>query len=238
MKRTLVLALIAALSVGACSKKEEPSAGKAGQVASSKLQNAGRIVQVMQAGTYTYVEAMVDSGEKIWMAGAHIDAKPGDPIQWGNSSMMANYQSKALNRTFDRVLFVEAWSNGTGGPATPAAHGTPPALPQTGLPGGHPTMAGGVPGGHPPMGAAGGGGAPVGGGNSGIAKTVANAGGYSYIEVQQGGGSVWVAVPEAQVKAGDKVSWEGGSVMQNFNARSLNRTFDQIVFAGGVNVIK
>lgn len=233
MKSTLVLALVAALAVGACGKKEEaPGAAKPGQV---KLQNAGRIVQVMQAGTYTYLEVMVDSGEKVWMAGAHIEAKPGDPIQWGNASMMANYQSKTLGRTFERILFVESWSNGSGGPASVAAHGSMPpgggAMPA----GGHPPMAGGVPGGHPPMPGAG---APASGGNGGVAKSVTNAGGYSYIEVDQGGAVVWIAVPEAPVKSGDKVTWDGGAVMQNFQAKSLNRTFDRIVFAGGVNVIK
>lgn len=227
MKSTLVLALVAALAVGACGKKDEAaSAAKPGQV---KLQNAGRIVQVQQAGTYTYLEVMVDSGEKVWMAGAHIEAKPGDPVQWGNASMMANYPSKTLGRTFERILFVESWSNGNGGPSSVAAHGSMP-------PGGHPPMAGGVPGGHPPM--PGAGPAPAGGGNGGVAKSVTNAGGYSYIEVDQGGPVVWIAVPEAPVKMGDKVAWDGGAVMQNFQAKSLNRTFERIVFAGGVNVVK
>lgn len=230
MKRTLILALIASLGLAACSKKTEVTAPTGGQPVSAvvgQMQNQGRVVQVLQAGPYTYVEALVGNGEKVWMAGAHIEAKAGDPIQWGNSSLMQNYQSKSLNRTFDRLLFVEAWSNGTGGPATVAAHGSMPA--------GAPAA---MPNGHPPMGGAAVAPAAAGGGNSGVVKTTANAGGYSYVEVQQGSGTIWVAAPETQVKVGDKVSWDGGSVMQNFTARSLNRTFDQIVFAGGLTVAK
>ena len=238
MKRVLIIALMAAVGITACSKKDDPA--QATKAAVGQMQNQGRIVQVVQAGTYTYVEALVGNGEKIWMAGAHLEAKAGDPIQWGNSSLMQNYQSKTLNRTFDRLLFVEAWTNGTGGPATVAAHGTMPAgAPAPGaLPGGHPPMAG-APAGHPPMG--GPGGAPMGAagaGNSGVVKSATTAGGYTYIEAQQGSGTIWVAVTETPVKVGDKVTWQGGSVMQNFTARSLNRTFDQIIFAGGVTVSK
>ena len=241
MKRHLILALIASIGFAACSKKEEPTA-QAPAAAIGQLQNQGRIIQVIHAGTYTYVEALVGNGEKIWMAGAHIEAKAGDPIQWGNYSLMQNYSSKTLNRTFDRILFVEAWTNGTGGPAAVAAHGTMPAgapAGGAGLPGGHPPMAG-APAGHPPMGSPMGGAAaaPASGGNSGVVKSASSAGGYTYVEVQQGNGTIWVAAPETAVKVGDKVTWQGGSVMQNFTARSLNRTFDQIIFAGGVSVVK
>jgi hypothetical protein len=233
MKRTLILALIAALGLGACSKKDEPAAQAPGMAAIGQMQNQGRVVQVLQAGSYTYIEALVGSGEKVWMAGAHLDAKVGDPIQWGNSSTMRNYQSKTLNRNFDQLLFVEAWSNGTSGPATVAAHGSMPNGGAAAMPG-HPPMAGGAMPGHPPMGNAP---AAAGGGNSGVVKSTTNAGGYSYVEIEQGSGTIWVAAPETAVKVGDKVVWDGGSVMQNFTARSLNRTFDQIVFAGGLKVV-
>jgi hypothetical protein len=84
------------------------------------------------------------------------------------------------------------------------------------------------------------GGAPMamGGQNSGIVKSSQTVAGYTYVEVQQGAGSVWIAGPETQVKVGDKVAWDGGAVMNNFTAKSLNRTFDKIVFAGGIAVVK
>lgn len=225
MKSTLILVLVASLGLAACSKKEEPI-GQAPGMAVGQMQNAGRVIQVIQAGTYTYVEAEVGGGEKLWMAGAHIEVKQGDTIQWGQGGMMQNFVAKSLNRTFERILFVESWAAG-GKAAAVAAHGSMQGAQQ---------MVGQMPGGHPPMGNMGG--AAQGGANSGVVKSVANAGGYSYVEVQQGSGSLWIAAPETQVKVGDKVTWDGGSLMQNFTARSLNRTFDQIVFAGGVSVVK
>jgi hypothetical protein len=233
MKHTLILALVASLGLAACSKKEEPTA-QAGHpaMATAQMPNSGRVVEVIQAGQYTYIEAMVGNGEKIWMAGAHVEAKAGDPLQFGQGGVMQNFTAKSINRTFERILFVDNWSVG-GAAASVAAHGSmPPGSPApiAALPGNHPPM------GNMPVGAPAG--APQGGGNSGVVKSITNAGGYSYVEVQQGNGSVWVAAPEAKVKAGDKVSWDGGSVMQNFAAKSLNRTFDQIIFAGGLNVAK
>jgi hypothetical protein len=40
------------------------------------------------------------------------------------------------------------------------------------------------------------------------------------------------------MKNGDKVQWTGGTQMSNFTARSINRTFEKIIFAQGVEVGK
>jgi hypothetical protein len=37
------------------------------------------------------------------------------------------------------------------------------------------------------------------------------------------------------VQVGDTVTWQGGSVMNNFSSSSLNRTFDQIIFVAAVS---
>ena len=229
MKRIAILALSISLGLAACSKKEE-----AAPAANSQFQNHARVLQVKSAGGYTYIEAMGETGEKIWMAGAPIEVKVGDMISFGQYSIMNNFSSKALGQSFERIVFVDSWAAG-GKVAKVASHGTAPAG-GAGMPQGHPPMGmGGMPGGHPPMGM---GGMPAagGGGNSGVVKTVQSSGGYTYVEVQQGAGSVWVAAPETKVKVGDKVAWDGGSMMTNFQAKSLNRTFAQIIFAGGITV--
>lgn len=228
MNRFAILALSALVGLTACSKKDEPAAAHS-SAAAGQLQNTARVIQVLQAGAYTYLEAMGETGERVWMAGAQLDAKPGDSIQWGRYSTMQGFEAKSLGRKFDRILFVEAWSTGGTSSAKVAAHGAMPtgaAAVATvgGMPVGHPAPVASAPG--------------AGGSNSGLVKSATSAGGYSYLEVQQGNGAVWLAVPETQVKAGDKVSWDGGSVMNNFTAKSINRTFDQIVFAGGVSVVK
>lgn len=233
MKTRLALVAVAvSLALAACSKKEEPV--KQAAPAAAQFPNHARVLQVANAGGYTYLEVMGETGERVWMAGAPIQAKEGDSVSFGQYSILQNFESKALNRKFDRIVFVESWSTGGAPVAKVAAHGTlPPGVPAPGaMPPGHPPMAG-APAGHPPMGAA-----PAGGANSGVVKSAQSAGGYTYVEVQQANGVIWIAAPETQVKAGDKVSWDGGAMMSNFTAKSLNRTFDKIVFAGGLAVAK
>lgn len=232
MNRLLFVAIAAAVGLSACSKKEEapaPAAAPASAVPSTPAApamppsqsaatpNTGKVLQAMQAGGYTYAEVETE-GQKVWMAGGQIPLKAGDTVQWGNYAVMNNFNSKSLNRTFDQILFVDNWGPVGGTTAQVLPHGTPPAH-----------------GGAMNPGAAA---APAAGAAQGVVKSTANAGGYTYLEVDQGGSTVWVAVPETSVKAGDKVTWDNGMVMRNFNAKSLGRTFDQIVFAGGVTVGK
>jgi hypothetical protein len=74
--------------------------------------------------------------------------------------------------------------------------------------------------------------------STGIVKSTSNSGGYSYLELDQDGSVVWLAVPEASVSVGDEVRWSGGSVMRGFTSNTLGRTFDQIIFAGGVETVE
>lgn len=59
-------------------------------------------------------------------------------------------------------------------------------------------------------------------------------GGYTYLQLDTGSDKPWVAVPQAQVKVGDKITCMPGMVMKNFTSKTLNRTFDAIVFSGGI----
>lgn len=60
-------------------------------------------------------------------------------------------------------------------------------------------------------------------------------GGYTYIEIEAADKKrTWVAVPKANVAVGDKVEVAGGMIMDGFTSKSLNRTFDTIIFADSV----
>ncbi len=62
-----------------------------------------------------------------------------------------------------------------------------------------------------------------------------NAGGYTYIRINnRSRGELWAAIPKTQLKLGETVTLQGGSEMRNFSSKSLNRTFESIIFAGGV----
>lgn len=68
--------------------------------------------------------------------------------------------------------------------------------------------------------------------------SVTNAGSYTYINAKHADGeSFWLAVPQTTVNVNDNITWQGGSVMQNFTSKSLNRTFNQIIFTGGVKTL-
>ncbi len=61
-----------------------------------------------------------------------------------------------------------------------------------------------------------------------------NSGGYTYVEIENEGGKSWVAVPGAKVKKGDTVTFMPGTVMQNFESKTLKRKFDKIIFSAGI----
>jgi hypothetical protein len=188
------------------------------------------VVQIAEGGGYTYAEVQMANGQKVWIAGSHIEAKPGTEVEWGNYGLMRDFTAKSLNRTFAEILFVDRWAPVGQAPVAVAPHGTfPNGMPATSAD----QMAAAAAGAAPAAAAA------ADPSARGTVKSVTNAGGYSYIEVDQGGGkTVWVAAMETPMKKGDKVQWEGGTQMSNFTARSLNRTFEKIIFAQGVSVGK
>jgi hypothetical protein len=61
-----------------------------------------------------------------------------------------------------------------------------------------------------------------------------DSGGYTYINIENAGKKTWVAVPNMKVTVGQDISFQPGMVMSNFQSKTLNRTFETIVFSGGV----
>ena len=74
--------------------------------------------------------------------------------------------------------------------------------------------------------------------NSGRVVSTQQAGGYSFILVDAAGKQSWLAAPATEISEGDTVSWNGGSVMNNFHSSSLDRDFESILFVGGVSVTR
>jgi hypothetical protein len=63
-----------------------------------------------------------------------------------------------------------------------------------------------------------------------------NGGGYTYMHVEENGKEFWIAGPKMQVRSGAKISFSEQVWMSNFNSKALGRTFDRILFVGGVKV--
>lgn len=65
---------------------------------------------------------------------------------------------------------------------------------------------------------------------------VINGGGYSYLNLEADGKQFWIAGTQVNAKVGDKIGYIENVIMENFSSRTLNRTFDRIIFASSVSV--
>lgn len=73
--------------------------------------------------------------------------------------------------------------------------------------------------------------------NEGKVLSTLDAPGYTYMELANTEKRFWIAAPTTRVKAGDRVRFEQSLVMKNFNSKTLNRTFDEIIFVNSADVI-
>jgi len=65
--------------------------------------------------------------------------------------------------------------------------------------------------------------------------TVEQAGAYTYLEVKEKTEKTfWVAVNSADVKVGDYVRFQKELVTKNFKSKALKRTFEELMFASGL----
>jgi hypothetical protein len=60
--------------------------------------------------------------------------------------------------------------------------------------------------------------------------------GYTYVEVDAGGGKVWAAGPVTPLKVGDMVAFSTGMVMENFYSKAMKRDFPVIYFVNSFTV--
>lgn len=60
-----------------------------------------------------------------------------------------------------------------------------------------------------------------------------DSGGYTYVLLDNEGKQTWVAMPQTKVVKGTKMSFLRGTEMTNFRSKTLNRTFEKIIFSGG-----
>lgn len=73
--------------------------------------------------------------------------------------------------------------------------------------------------------------------NEGKVLSTLDAPGYTYMELASTEKKFWIAAPTTRVKVGDRVRFEQSLVMKNFNSKTLNRTFDQIIFVNSATVL-
>lgn len=72
---------------------------------------------------------------------------------------------------------------------------------------------------------------------TGTVKHTQKAGRYLYLTLDQNGNEVWVATTSTNVLVGDVIDYSEALLIENFEAKSLNKTFDKIYFTGGVKIV-
>lgn len=208
----LSAAAMAAPSIGVSSPREMPRS-LAVLVAESSLPNSGKVSEVIPAGTYTYLRVTKD-GKETWLAIPFRDVPVGAEVRYRDGAVMKDFHSGSLNRTFPEVLFLGGVEvDGESVEAVPPGH---PPVPTT--PPGHPqasTAQENLP-------------------NVGQVNEVIAVGTYTYLNVTDGGKETWLAIPLRDIPVGARVRYADGMPMKDFHSASLDRTFAEVMFLGGV----
>ena len=226
---TLALA-VASLSGCAGTSKATKPAPPAAQPKAAAVQSktkfeppimAGKVMETMDAGGYTYILLEKD-GRKAWSAVPSTEVKVGEEIILIPGIDMVDFKSSMLKRTFDNIHF----SAGVQGAAAKAAAKPepPPAAAVPQLPPNHPALP------KEDVATAKQAAQPV---LAGKVVEAMDAGGYTYLCLEKDGKKTWAAIPEAEVKVGSEIAIRPGNVMPFFTSKSLNRSFENIIFSPG-----
>lgn len=73
--------------------------------APAELPNQGKVISSMDANDFTYIE-VERGGAAEWIAAPKMAVRPGSIIRYEDGSVMTNFYSKLLKRTFPSVMFV------------------------------------------------------------------------------------------------------------------------------------
>lgn len=85
-----------------CNNKKKEYAPISNNIA----QNEVIVKEVQQTSGYTYVLAQ-DSGQEIWMAISKTEVAVGEKLYFDEAIEMKDFESKELNKVFDRIIFVD-----------------------------------------------------------------------------------------------------------------------------------
>jgi len=117
----MVLFTFTACGKNTASQKKSASATEQNETVAPQPQTyTGTVTETMSTAGYTYVQ--VDTGkEKIWAAAPEFKIQKGVTVIVPPGTPMTNFQSKTLDRTFDRVWFVPHFQTAQGEPIPPVS---------------------------------------------------------------------------------------------------------------------
>jgi len=85
----------------------DPHAGMKLKEMAAGTGHKGKVLQIVDAGSYTYLE-VEEKGKKLWIAALKVKVAKGDMVEFPDSKPMENFHSKTLNKTFDKIIFAES----------------------------------------------------------------------------------------------------------------------------------
>jgi hypothetical protein len=71
----------------------------------SQLPNEGRVLNVLHAGEYTYLEVSSGNASR-WLAAPQTELTNGNIVRYEEGSTMGAFYSKLLNRNFSNLMFI------------------------------------------------------------------------------------------------------------------------------------
>lgn len=194
--------------------------------------STGKVVETMNSGGYTYV-LITDGAQRTWAAVPQTEVAVGEEVTVGYGVNLKNFTSRTLARRFDDILFAdglkragEAEEMGEEEADAGEAEENVPSTRQ--LPASHPHIGMQAAANGAPQEAA----PPVADIAGKVVETM-DSGGYTYLCVEKEGNRTWAAVPTMPVKVGQEVKLQPGMEMHTFTSKTLQRTFDRIIFSAG-----
>ncbi len=209
---------------------------------------SGSVVETFDAGGFTYI-LLENGGEQSWAAGPLTKLVAGDRATVFTKMPMKNFHSKSLNRDFELIYFTNKIITDAGKQGNNAAPATSPnqnASNVTEMPASNPVAdmsiskaEGGKDSSEiiarknvsaPAVPAA----QMSDGKLSGSVVETFDAGGFTYILLENGGEQSWAAGPLTKLVAGDRATVFTKMPMKNFHSKSLNRDFELIYFTNKI----
>lgn len=111
MKSLLAICLMIAAPLVGAGEKSAP-------VSTDPTALTGTVLEVKEVESYTYLRLKTASGE-VWAAITKAAVKTGDEVTLGKVSVMTNFESKSLKKTFPTIYFGSLAGAGS---AMPAGH--------------------------------------------------------------------------------------------------------------------
>lgn len=94
-----------AFATPAATESAHPKAVTPAQPEKAEAPLEGKVLQTMNAGGYTYVYLEQKGDKKTWVAVMETPVKVGANMSFKPGMEMVNFESKALKRTFEKIVF-------------------------------------------------------------------------------------------------------------------------------------